>query len=63
MFVGNGGTGKSHLIKTISKWAEKILREPGDIKPKVLLLAYSGVAASLIGNDNFDLRYFVVTLS
>ena len=57
MLEGNGGTGKSHVIKTISKWTEKILGGPGEIKPKVLLLAYSGVAASLIGNDNFDLEY------
>ena len=55
MLEGNGGTGKSHVIKTISKWTEKILGGPGEIKPKVLLLAYSGVAASMIGNDNFDL--------
>ena len=59
MFVGNGGVGKSHLIKTISKWTEKILGGPGEIKPKVLLLAFSGVAASLIGNDNFYLKQFV----
>ena len=51
MYVtGNGGVGKSHLIRTVSKWIENILGGPGDIKPKVLLLAFTGVAASLIGN-------------
>ena len=47
--TGCGGTGKSHLIRTVSKWVEKILLNPGPVKPKVLLLAFTGVAASLIG--------------
>ena len=51
ILTGNGGTGKSHLIKTLSKWIEKILSGAGEITPKVLLLAFSGVAACLIGNE------------
>ena len=49
-FLGGGGTGKSFLIKTVSKWVEKILMKAGEAnKIKVLLLAYTEVAASLIG--------------
>ena len=33
----------------VSKWVEKILIRPGPVKPKVLLLAFTGVASSLIG--------------
>ena len=49
---GGGGVGKSFLINCVSMWAEKILRKAGDhpLKPKVLLLAQTGIAASLIGN-------------
>ena len=36
----------------VSKWVEKILINPGPVKPKVLLLAFTGVAPSLIGNEN-----------
>ena len=50
--TGCGGTGKSHLIMFVSKWVEKILINPGPVKPKVLLLAFTGVASSLIGNEN-----------
>ena len=47
---GGGGVGKTSVINTIAKWAEKILRKPGDnpMKPKVILLAPTGMAASLI---------------
>ena len=49
-FLGGGGTGKSYLIKTVSKWVEKILMKAGEAnRIKALLLAYTGVAASLIG--------------
>ena len=38
------------MIKTVSKWIEKILMKAGEAnKLKVLLLAFTGVAASLIG--------------
>ena len=49
--AGDGGTGKSHLISIASKWAEKILIKSGDNpnRPKILLLAPTGKAASLIG--------------
>ena len=46
--------GKSFLIDTISKWADKILREgigrDDPDMPTVLLIAYTGVAANNIGN-------------
>ena len=50
IFLG-GGTGKSFLIRCIIMWIEKILRLPGDNpdKPKTLVMAPTGVAASLIG--------------
>ena len=49
---GGGRVGKSYLIKTLAKWAEFYLREEGDnpLHPRVLLLAPTGKAASLIGN-------------
>ena len=48
---GGAGVGKSYLIRVIAKYAEKILRLPGDhpTRPKVILLAPTGKAASLIG--------------
>ena len=46
------GTGKSATIEVIAMQAEKILRAEGDKPnhPRVLLLAQTGKAASLIGN-------------
>ena len=39
-------------IEAMALWTEKLLRKHGDdpLKPKVLLLAFTGKAASLIGN-------------
>ena len=49
--TGGGGVGKSYLIITLAKWITKILISTTDPnKAKVLLLAFTGVAASLIGN-------------
>ena len=61
-FLGGGGVGKTFLIKTISKWAEKILRKAGEdpTHPKVLLLAPTGKSASLIGKFFKDLCRFLV---
>jgi hypothetical protein len=63
LFIGNGGTGKSFLIRLICKWCEKILRKPGDLKPKVLRFSYAAVAASLIGNfdfrNSFENQFFI----
>ena len=44
------GTGKSTLIRAFSLWAEKIFLKVGDCatKPRVLLIAFTGKAASLI---------------
>ena len=53
IFTGNGGTGKSYLIRTVCKWVEKILGRAGELKPKVLRLSYAAVAASLIGKTKF----------
>ena len=51
--LGDGGTGKSYFISVFSKWAEKILIQSGDNpnRPKILLLAPTGKAASLIGKN------------
>ena len=45
------GVGKSATIDVISMQAEKVLREKGKNthNPRVLLLAHTGKAASLIG--------------
>ena len=49
--LGDGGTGKSYFIHVTSKWAMKTLIQTGDNpnRPKILLLAPTGKAASLIG--------------
>ena len=55
--------GKSHLIRTISQWTEKILTkqtnpyEKVPYTPKVLLLAFTGSASSLIGNYELHLEF------
>ena len=51
LILGGAGTGKSFVIKTIAKHAEKILRMPGDDpnRPKVMLLGPTGKSANLIG--------------
>ena len=45
------GVGKSMLILLMSQWAEEILMKVGDdpLKPRVMLMAFSGKAAALIG--------------
>ena len=64
--TGNGGVGKSYLIRTIIKWCEKILGGPGQMKPKVLILSYAAIAASLIGkhmtylNNYFKSKYMLI---
>ena len=42
------------MINVLAKYVEKILRCPGDnpSKPKIILLAPTGMAASLIGKSN-----------
>ena len=44
--------GKSFLIRLISQYVNKALRKVGDDpnRPKVIILAPTGIAASLIGN-------------
>ena len=43
--TGTGGCGKSHLIKTIYHSLTKMLCSIRSVKPKVLLLAPTGVTA------------------
>ena len=63
IYIGGGGVGKSHLIRTISQWTEKILTKQTDpyekvpYTPKVLLLAFTGSASSLIGNYELHLEF------
>ena len=47
------GTGKSMIINVASQWAEVILLKVGDdpTKPRVMLMAFTGMAASLIGKS------------
>lgn len=51
LFPGSGGTGKSYLINVFTQWCQKILTKPGDNpdQPKILLMAFTGIAASQIG--------------
>ena len=58
LLIGGGGVGKSFLINLVKMWAEYILRQPGDhpLKPKVLLLGPTGMAANLIGK-NFQVNW------
>ena len=46
---GGAGVGKTFLNNITGKWVEKILRMPGDhpLKPKVLKMAFTGMASSL----------------
>ena len=47
---GGAGAGKSLLIKAISQWLEKNLRQAGDDpdKPYVLITAFTGCAAAIV---------------
>ena len=48
---GGAGSGKSHLIRAVSAWAEKLLRQPNHHpnRPRVLLTGPTGMASTLIG--------------
>ena len=48
---GGAGVGKSKTINAMAQWAERILLKQGhhEDKPRVLLCAFTGKAASLIG--------------
>ena len=56
VITGGAGTGKSFCIKSISKWTETILRRSGDHPnlPRVLIVAPTGIAASLIDGITLD---------
>ena len=47
---GGGGVGKSQTTKVCAQWAEQILRRAGgdQNKPRILLMAPTGMAASVI---------------
>mgnify|MGYP001215842512 CR=1 FL=1 len=51
IITGGAGNGKTATTKTLAMHAEKILRQPGSHphKPRVLIVAPTGKAASLIG--------------
>ena len=55
MFVFCLGVGKSKTIEAMAKWAELILlKEDHEVfKPRVLVVAFTGKAASLIGKKHF----------
>ena len=55
---GGGGVGKSFLIRLISQYVNKFLIKVGDDpnKPKVIIMAPTGIAASLIGNFYSKIR-------
>ena len=55
------GVGKSLLIQVASQWAEKILIKVGDhpMKPRILLMAFTGKAASLIGKRIFSIIFLI----
>ena len=55
--IGCGGTGKSHLIKAVSKWITNVLFKAGPKTLKVLLLCWTGAAASLIGKAEKTIDY------
>ena len=48
----------------MAKWAENILVKADDepLKPRVLLMAFTGKAASLIGMISFDFNCFIAIL-
>ena len=50
-FLSPLGVGKSKTIEAMAKWAENILlkEDHESLKPRVLITAFTGKAASLIG--------------
>ena len=59
------GVGKSMTIEAMAKWAELILlKEDHEVfKPRVLVLAFTGKAASLIGKkyiNYFSFSFFII---
>ena len=60
------GVGKSMIINVASQWAEVILLKVGDdpTKPRVMLMAFTGMAASLIGKSIplHKLKYYICFL-
>ena len=63
IFIFYLGVGKSKTIEAMAKWAELILlKEDHEVfKPRVLVVAFTGKAASLIGKETFliSLHYHV----
>ena len=50
---GGGGVGKSTIINVVTRHCNQVLNKVGDDpnQPKILLLAPTGMAACLIGNN------------
>ena len=59
IFVFYLGVGKSKTIEAMAKWAELILlKEDHEVfKPRVLVVAFTGKAASLIGKQSFQITF------
>ena len=59
IFAAPGGCGKSYLIQIIAQFVENILRQVGEdpLKPKVIKMAPTGIAASLIGMHILKRQY------
>ena len=62
IFLGPGGCGKSYLANVFAMWCEKYLRQAGDNpdKPKVLIMAPTGIAAVQIGK--VEKKIIILTL-
>ena len=56
------GVGKSKTIEVMAKWAEYILlREDHEsLKPRVLITAFTGKAASLVGEKYFRVYHILI---
>ena len=50
MVGGGAGSGKTHVINTLSEWVQHLLQRPGDSldAPYILKTAFTGTAASLV---------------
>ena len=55
--------GRCAPSRVVAKWLEFILSKPGDhpMKPKVLLLGFTGMAANLIGKTVFLMTYIYLS--
>ena len=56
---GGAGVGKSRTISSVAEWAERILAKEGhhEYKPRIILCAPTGKAASLIGGTTLHTAF------